>query len=377
MNEQVAHSDLIKQSLEYMSQGVSVLDKNLSVVLYNQKFLEYLDFPEDFFYTGIPLKDVFSFNAERGDYGEGDVDQLVEERMQLARRFEPHCFERTRPNGVVLRISGTPLPDGGFITTYEDITKQKADEEELRIAKNTAEQANRVKSHFLANISHELRTPLNAIIGFSSLWRDQVFGPISQPKYLEYAEDIHHASTHLLDLIHDILDISQIESGRISLEDGRIDVAELIQDITSLFANTMATEGIKLTVKRDDPLPDLKGDQRRVKQMIINLVSNAVKFTKRGGEVSIEVCVDETGAVNIIIRDNGIGISEKENKDIFEPFTQVAESYSRSHEGVGLGLSIVQALMDEHGGRVALESVVGEGTVVRLVFPQQRSLGNT
>jgi len=377
LNEQVAHSDLIKQSLEYMSQGVSVLDKNLSVVLYNQKFLEYLDFPEDFFYTGIPLKDVFSFNAERGDYGEGDVDQLVEERMQLARRFEPHCFERTRPNGVVLRISGTPLPDGGFITTYEDITKQKADEEELRIAKNTAEQANRVKSHFLANISHELRTPLNAIIGFSSLWRDQVFGPISQPKYLEYAEDIHHASTHLLDLIHDILDISQIESGRISLEDGRIDVAELIQDITSLFANTMATEGIKLTVKRDDPLPDLKGDQRRVKQMIINLVSNAVKFTKRGGEVSIEVCVDETGAVNIIIRDNGIGISEKENKDIFEPFTQVAESYSRSHEGVGLGLSIVQALMDEHGGRVALESVVGEGTVVRLVFPQQRSLGNT
>jgi len=372
--DRVKDVDLVLRSLDYMSQGVSVLDKDLCVSLFNKKFIEFLGFPEDFCYIGMPLSDVFQFNAERGDYGAGDVNQLVDERMRLARQLEPHSFERTRPNGVTLKVTGMPLPEGGFITTYEDVTDRHAAAEELRIAKNTAEKANRSKSHFLANISHELRTPLNAIIGFSSMWLSEVHGPIKQPKYKEYAEDIFQASTHLLNLIRDILDISQIEAGKVTLDESVINLNELMKDVNALFESDADKAAIKMTVTIENNIPCLKGDALRVKQMIINLLSNGIKFTPPDGAVSVDISVNAEEGIDIIITDTGIGIAENMSKDIFEPFTQIEESYNRNHDGVGLGLSIVHSLMEEHSGQVVLESTPGKGTIVKLMFPAKRSI---
>jgi len=371
--DRVNDVDLVLRSLDYMSQGVSVLDKDLCLSLFNKKFVEFLGFPVGFCYIGMPLSEVFQFNAERGDYGSGDVEQLIEQRMQLARRPKFHQFERIRPNGVVLKVIGTPLPEGGFITTYEDVTERHAVAEELRIAKNVAEKANRSKSHFLANISHELRTPLNAIIGFTSMWMSEIHGPIKQPKYKEYAEDIHHASTHLLNLIRDILDISQIEAGKVVLDESAIDLKKLMKNIAALLENSVDKAGIKMSVTLENNLPLLIGDALRVKQIIINLLSNAIKFTPLGGTVSTDVLENIDGGIEITITDTGIGIAENMNKDIFQPFTQVQESYNRNHDGVGLGLSIVHSLMEEHSGQVILESALGQGTIVKLVFPKNRS----
>jgi len=245
---------------------------------------------------------------------------------------------------------------------------------ELQRAKVEAESASLAKSRFLATMSHELRTPLNAILGFAQIIETETLGSMGQPKYKEYAGDIHRSGAHLLSLINDILDLSQIEAGKRELHDERVDVAELCADSLSFAASRERRAKGSVTLDTARNLPLLRVDRRAVLQMIVNLVTNALKFTPEGKGIILRASLREDGGVTIAVIDQGIGMAADDIPKALSMFSQVADGNSRSHEGTGLGLPIVKSLMELHGGTLTLSSERGIGTTVELSFPPERTL---
>ncbi|HYE00809.1 MAG TPA: ATP-binding protein [Alphaproteobacteria bacterium] len=243
---------------------------------------------------------------------------------------------------------------------------------ELVAAKEQAETASRTKSQFLANMSHELRTPLNAIIGFSEAMRDQMFGALA-PKYREYAADIHDSGSHLLAIINDILDISKIEAAKMELQEDRVSLADLVRAALRLVEARARSEGVTVAVDLPPDLPLLWADERLLKQVLVNLVSNAVKFNRPGGAVCI-VATPLHGGVAVTVQDTGIGLRPEDIPRVLRPFEQADGSLGRRYEGTGLGLPLADALIRLHGGRLTVESVYGEGTTVRFELPASRVL---
>ena len=239
--------------------------------------------------------------------------------------------------------------------------------ERLAWAFHNAERANEAKSHFLANMSHELRTPLNAIIGFSEIMGSGLFGELGSPKYKEYATDIHASGTHLLELINDILDMSKIEAGRMTLEAQPLDVAEVTEESLRLVSGR--ADVAKVTIENELPhLPAVNADKRAVKQVLLNLLSNAVKFTPAGGTIHLK---GQAGSrfVTISVEDTGIGIPASAMPNIGRPFEQVESQHSKKHKGTGLGLALSRSLVELHGGTLTIESTEGVGTTVSFTLP--------
>ncbi len=249
---------------------------------------------------------------------------------------------------------------------------RKRNEEQLVRAKERAELASRAKSEFLANMSHELRTPLNAIIGFSEIIRDHTFGPVGNPKYVEYAKDINDSGQHLLAIISDILDLSKIEAGKLELSEGEVDVDQLVGACLTLVRER--AEAADIMIGHDIPqgLPYLRADERKVKQIVVNLLSNAIKFTPSGGWVAVRAHTDHRAGLTITVADNGIGISPEDIPKAMTPFGQAASGLVRQHEGTGLGLPLTKALAELHGAVFVVESQVGLGTTVDVRFPPER-----
>ena len=251
---------------------------------------------------------------------------------------------------------------------------------ELIEATTAAEQASRSKSEFLANMSHELRTPLNAIIGFFDIMYREQIGPIGQPRYREYAEDINNCGQHLLEIINDILDMAKIEAGRFEMHDERISLPTLLESCLRLMRDRAETGGVILESRLAPDLPLLRADTRALKQILLNLLSNAVKFTGQGGRVTLMADTDPaSGELIVSVADSGCGISAADLERIFQPFIQADGSISRRHEGTGLGLAIVKALSDRQDVTIAIASEVGEGTRIDLRFSPERlldALGN-
>ncbi len=255
----------------------------------------------------------------------------------------------------------------------EEVEERKRVEADLRQAKEEAEYSNRAKGEFLANMSHELRTPLNSIIGFSDMLKSEIFGAIGNQRYLEYLSDINASGRHLLDLIKDILDVSKIEAGAMDLSDEGVEIAAVAGSCLSMVRERASNAGVRLESDFPADLPEVRGDTLRIKQVLLNLIGNAVKFTPRDGSVSISAEYNDR-CVSVIVSDTGVGIAAEDLEHITEPFAQAAHSQTRSHEGTGLGLSLVKTLMELHEGSLEIESELGQGTVAAIRFPEHRTI---
>ena len=249
-----------------------------------------------------------------------------------------------------------------------DATEEKRAEATMKRAREEAEKASEAKTRFLANMSHELRTPLNAVIGFSEVLEQQVFGKLGSERNLEYARLIHESGTHLLQVVNDILDMSKIETGRFALFAEPFSVECLVETCCAIVEPIARRSGVGLKTRIDGTLPELVADKRACKQMLLNLLSNAIKFSPDGGKVMVN-CTLKGKTVVISVEDKGIGIAECDLPLLGQPFFQVDSTYSREHEGTGLGLSVVRGLVELHGGRMMIESAFGEGTKVSLFLP--------
>ena len=241
--------------------------------------------------------------------------------------------------------------------------------DDLRIAKDVADAANAAKSRFLATMSHELRTPLNAVIGFSEIISKEVFGPVGQKAYRSYAADILHSGRHMLDLINDILTAAKLDGGYQEVELAPMDLRKTVDRAVKIFGGTKHAEGRTITVAPDAPWPLIEADDRAVFQMVLNLLSNAGKFSKPGSQIDVRFRTSPTGEIIVTVADYGIGMTPQEAAEAVKPFYQVDSRLARKYDGSGLGLSIVSGLMSCHGGRLVINSQPGIGSQISLVFP--------
>jgi cell cycle sensor histidine kinase DivJ len=270
---------------------------------------------------------------------------------------------RCRPAGP--RVKGAPA---GIVAVTRDITERKAQERALIEARDVAMSASRAKSAFLANMSHELRTPLNAIIGFSELMEREIFGPLGNARYQEYARLIHDSGGHLLELINGVLDMSKIEAGKFELYEEIFPLDEVAQAALRFVHLAAERGGVALSSEIAPGTRQIFADKRAVKQILVNLLSNGVKFTPRGGRVVLSARRLEKG-VEIAVRDTGTGISRADLEKLGKPFEQAEGAMTRGKEGTGLGLALVKSLAAMHGGEAVLESELGVGTIVRIRLP--------
>ena len=341
------------------------------------------------------------FNIEPRFLRAGTPRELIEQVMQIAvRRSVPVAdregvVEAEMNNGRWIQISESRTQEGGRVVTGVDITAVKLQEEMSRkneeqlqavvekleqsrqqqtvlarkyeMAKIRAEAANHAKSEFLANMSHELRTPLNAINGFSEIMASEMFGPLGHPRYKEYSGDILSSGQHLLSLINDILDMSKIEAGKMQMRFEPVSIDEVVDDTLRLVRQRADKAGLKMRTHLPT-LPEVEADFRALKQILLNLLTNAVKFTPQGGTVTVSAAVTEDN-IHLSVTDTGIGIPEKALTRLAKPFEQVENQFSKSKEGTGLGLALTKSLIEMHNGRLEIDSEVGKGTTVHVILP--------
>jgi PAS domain S-box-containing protein len=269
----------------------------------------------------------------------------------------------------IIRFEGQYL----VLSSGRDITERERQSDELRAAKEEAERTSRAKSGFLATMSHELRTPLNSIIGFSELVLAESLGPLGNEKYRGYIGNVLESGQHLLQLINDILDLVKAEAGKLTLQEDEVDPRIAVESACRVMSHRL--EKSKLTLVRRLPrnLPWLRADELKLRTVLLNLLSNAMKFTPAGGEIEVSASADP-GGLAIAVADTGVGIAAEDFDKVSEPFGQVDGRLSRLHAGTGLGLPLVKAIMELHGGSLRLESTVGVGTRVTARFPPERAL---
>jgi PAS domain S-box-containing protein len=289
---------------------------------------------------------------------------------------EEEIVDRDGRPGVLLTTKALFHAEDGegsmVVTAFVDITERKRTERDLLAAKEQAELANRSKTEFVANMSHELRTPLNAIIGFSQVIAGEMLGPVGTAKYVGYARDILGSAEHLLGLINDILDVSKLEAGKLDLVEEVVDPPKTVADLVQLAEAKARANDIRVTIHREGVIPPLRADSRKLKQILLNLLVNAIKFSHPGGKVEI-VLRNVDGALAVAVTDHGIGMDATEVQLAMTRFGQVASTWTRRHDGTGLGLPLAIGLTELHGGTLTIHSTKGIGTTVTVTFPRDRS----
>ena len=381
----------LRDAIESTSEAFVLWDRNGRLVMCNKNFRNYFQLEQDVLATGVGREQV-----------ERAARQAIRQEYP-APGGRRGVREAELTDGRWVQISERPTAEAGLVVTAADITVLKTQEEvrrikeeELRRAvinleqsqeqlselarkyeaeKIRAEGASQAKSEFLANMSHELRTPLNAINGFSEIMAAEMYGPVGDPRYRDYARDILHSGQHLLNLINDILDMSKIEAGKLSLHFEPVELEEIAEEALRLVRNRAESAGLALVLDFVD-LPEVEADHRAVKQVLLNLLSNAIKFTPRGGRIIVraERREDALGErVRISVQDTGIGISAQDLERLARPFEQVESQHSKTTQGSGLGLALTKSLVEMHGGLLDLKSAPGQGTTASFSLPVRQS----
>ena len=361
-----------KAIMDHVPAALFLKDTEARYLLINRQFQEWF---------GVDPVTVIGKNAydlypkERADrYAQGDRKILADWQVSTDEVVIPG------PKGGEKNYTLTKFPifnDGepvGFGGVMIDVTERAQADKALRKSENRAEMANRAKSEFLANMSHELRTPLNAIIGFSEIIKSGMLGPDSSEKNLEYANDIFESGQHLLDLINDILDISKIELGSEEPNDVDIVVPQLIDSVLVLMRERARGADIRIQCNFPGDLPMLRADERKLKQILINLMSNGIKFTHAGGQVTLDARSHPEAGYEFVVSDTGIGIAPEDIAKALQPFGQIDSDLSRKFSGTGLGLPLATELAEMHGGSLEIDSEPDVGTTITVRFPAERNV---
>ncbi len=350
-------TSLLETTLENSGAGIAALDASGNIVASNKLFDDLMPRIVSAYRScgAVPMDD---------DGRRELLDTIDASSRGIEVEIEGNCVYEVRRNRT---------PYGGSVISILDISAQKSLQKNMLRAKTEAEMASRAKSSFLANVSHELRTPLNGIIGFSDL----IVNQRASIDVAECATQINDSGKHLLDLINAVLDYTKLESGQHTLDEDSLYDVDLIAKFAIRQVQTQAEErGIELALHIDERLGGIRGDEMSLRRILINLLSNAVRFSNDGGKVDVSMRVDEDGSVSVSVRDEGIGMDPERVADAFIPFNQLHDSLDRQYEGTGLGLSIVQTLVQLHDGSVKIDSALGEGTTVRITLPPDRCIGN-
>ncbi|MDR3536777.1 MAG: ATP-binding protein [Acetobacteraceae bacterium] len=350
-------SRLLETTLEAMGQGIMMVAADGTVPVCNARAAAMLDLPPSLVASRPRFMDIVDYQWQTGEFG--PTDPRMHEQLRNAQVLEhPHVYDRVRPNGTVLEIRSTPLPGGGIVRTYSDITAHKQAEARAEAARAQAEQANRAKSEFLANMSHEIRTPMNGVIGMNEvLMRTEL-----TDAQRECVHAIRISAQALLGLIDDVLDISRLEAGRVELEAIPFNLTETLEAAICLLKPRAAEKGLALHCSlAPDVDREVMGDPFRLRQVLLNLLGNAVKFTEQGS-VELTAAAAADGAVRIAVADTGIGMSQETQARLFQKFTQADSSITRRFGGSGLGLAITRELVTLMGGQIDVKSAPGKGS---------------
>ena len=372
----------LRAALESMSESFVLWDSKQRLILWNRKFRDLFDFTDGVLKPGMSYKAVEKAAARAIKAVHGETENAETYELELADGRWLHYSERSTVDGGLVSV-GADITDlkrqesalieseGQLRKTVDNVQMSQTRITELakkyEVEKIRAEEANRSKSEFLANMSHELRTPLNAINGFSEIMLREMFGPIGDERYVGYMKDILSSGQHLLTLINDILDMSKIEAGKMQLQPEPTDAAELIEQCMRIVRGRAEEKQLQIRSDVAD-LPEIEIDPRAFKQVVINLISNAVKFTPEGGRVTIRGFLSGAG-IAFQVSDTGIGIGKDDLPRLGRPFEQIESQHSKSHQGSGLGLALSKSLIELHGGTLSIESALGEGTTVSFVLP--------
>ncbi len=394
--EQSRMADLrLRDAIETISEAFVLWNARNELVICNSNYQSLHSLPNAVIKPGTPYKDVMAAasNAE-----------VAPQPVTLRQRggAPDGSYEAQLEDGRWLQISERRTKDGGFVSVGTDITALKKHEEKLidsekrlratvsdlqksrqtlevqarqlvemaekyQEEKTRAEAANKAKSEFLANISHELRTPLNAIIGFSDIMTQEMFGPVGTDRYSDYCKDIYSSGTYLLNVINDILDMSKIEAGRMSIETETVNASESAEDASRIVTGAATEKNITVTTDVVENV-SVHADKRALKQILLNLLANAVKFTPDNGTVTLRAR-PRGDKLHFEVIDTGIGISERDIERLAQPFVQVENQFTKTHQGSGLGLAIARSLVELHGGALVIKSEVKKGTTVSFTLP--------
>jgi signal transduction histidine kinase len=353
-------------ALESSREAIVVIDADARIVIANSQLARFFPTMAAQLEIGMNLADAF---RHLGDLVTG-LDPAGAPVGPAAHDLLASGSEFQLADGRWLRVSRSTTQDGGFLLLIGDIGDIKEREQRLVEARRQAEAAAEAKGAFLATMSHELRTPLDAVIGFSEILSSQIFGGLGNPKYVEYADSIQYSGRHLLGIINNVLDLSKHQAGKPQLDVEPVDLAALVANCAAIMRDQCARAGLALHTQAPSDLV-MNGDAGRLRQMLLNLMSNAVKFTKPDGRVTVTAEAFGDGRVRLQVADTGIGMSDEEIPVALAVFGQVDSRLSRRYEGTGLGLPLVKSIVELHGGEIAIASAPGAGTTITVLLPRE------